>query len=146
MEEIKKKSSKLRNNQRYTPIFLLVLILLISCISNKSITGNDVIESFKKANLEAENPYKMGPEDYGLGPYVCEGTRFLIPSLGENNGGRIFICESQEELKSLEEYYKKLGKTSAMFFSWTFHKDNILVQLNGSLNEDIAKKYKDAIP
>jgi hypothetical protein len=135
-----------KNNKHFNIIYILFLLLLFGCNSNKPITGDDVIASFKASNLEAENSFKMGPDDYGFAPFVCEGTRFFIPSLGENNGGRVFICENQEELKSLEEYYQELGKTSAMFYSWTFHKDNILVQINGSLDEDIAMKYKDAIP
>jgi hypothetical protein len=39
----------------------------------------------------------------------------------------------------------KLGKENAAFFSWVFVKDNILVQINGNLPEEQAKKYEAAL-
>ncbi len=109
-------------------------------------TADDVIAAFKKAGLEAERPTKLSKEDYGAAPFVCEGSRFLVPSIGEDSGGRVFICKNQEDRESLVDYYQKLGKASALFFSWVFVKDDIVVQINGDLKEDLARKYERAIP
>lgn len=110
------------------------------------LVAEDVINAFKNAGLEAENPRKMGKDDYGLAPFLCEGTRFLIPSLGEDSGGRVFLCSNDEDRDRLAAYYQDLGKISAIFFSWVFIKENVVVQLNGDLREDTARKYEQAIP
>ncbi len=105
-----------------------------------------VLAAFKKAGLEVGKTYKMGPKDYGLGPYVGErGTRFLIPSLGEDAGGRVFEVKNTADRRRLRAYFDDLGKQSAIFFSWTFEKGNILVQINGDLPEAKALRYKKAL-
>jgi len=127
---------------------LVSLLLLLSVLSacSPQVTADDVIKSFKDAGLEAEGTYKMGKDDYGFAPYVCEGTRFLVPSLGEDSGGRLFICENKADRDLLAGYYNELGRSSAAFFSWVFVKGNILVQINGDLPEETARKYEAAIP
>lgn len=125
-------------------ISLIFSILLASCASK--VTGDDVVASFKAAGLEAESTRPMTKDDYGVAPYVCTGTRFLIPSLGPDNGGRIFICDNQEDRDVLANYYIKMGEASAIFFSWVFVKDNIVIQINGDLPELTARQYEAAIP
>jgi hypothetical protein len=131
-------------------IFVLVLVFIMTACGNskdsKKVTAADVVAAFKNAGLEAENTTKMTKDDYGMTPFVCDGTRFLIPSLGEDSGGRIFICENKEDLDNLAKYYNALGKASAMFFSWVFTKGEVVVQINGELEEDVARKYEKAIP
>jgi|DewCreStandDraft_4_1066084.scaffolds.fasta_scaffold20630_7 hypothetical protein len=97
------------------------------------------------AGLEFESPRPMTADDYGFAPYVGEGVRFLIPSLGPDSGGRLFALQNQAELDSLREYYESLGRQSAAFFSWVFTRDNILIQINGSLPADIAARYEQAL-
>lgn len=125
----------------------IVTVILSACGTSAKIpTADDVLTAFTNAGLEAESPTKMGKDDYGLAPFVCEGTRFLIPSLGEDNGGRVFICDNDEDRDAIGKYYQDLGKASALFFSWVFVKGNIVIQINGDLEEDIAHKYEQAIP
>jgi hypothetical protein len=111
-----------------------------------AITMEDIINSFKSQGLEAEQLETMEKDDYGLAPFVCEGTHFYIPSLCEDCGGRIFICESREDMELLDNYYTELGRASAVFYSWVFTKDDVLVQINGDLDEEIAREYEQAIP
>ena len=88
----------------------------------------------------------MEPADYGLAPKTAvEGTRFLIPSLGPNSGGRILSFANADDLAKARDYYVEAGKASAMLFSWVFVKDNIVVQINGTLPEEQAKKYEAAL-
>ena len=128
-------------------LFLVTLALwLAACGSGaKAITGADVVAAFKAASLEAENPRDMTKDDYGIAPLVCTGTRFFIPSLGEDTGGRIFACENDKERDALVTFYTEMGKSSALFFSWVFVKDRIVVQINGDLPEDAARKYEAAL-
>lgn len=43
------------------------------------------------------------------------------------------------------EYYVALGEGNAIFASHTFVRDNILVQINGELDEAIAAEYEAAL-
>jgi hypothetical protein len=74
-----------------------------------------------------------------------EGTRFFIPSLGPDNGGRIMSFDNQEDLQDTKEFYDKMGREMAALFSWTFEHKNILVQINGDLPEDKARRYEAAL-
>jgi hypothetical protein len=102
----------------------------------------EIVAAFRAAGLEAENPHAMTRQDYGVAPFVCEGTRFFIPSLGEGNGGRAFYCANQKDLNRLKTYYETLGKESAILFSWVFTTGPLLVQVNGDLPEDQARRYE----
>lgn len=131
---------------KFLSIAMIITMLITACGGSASVTGDDVVAAFKAAGLEAETPHAMAADDYGLAPFVCKGTRFFIPSLGADNGGRIFICENTEDRDKLATYYTAAGEASAIFFSWVFPKDNILVQINGDLPEDVARQYEAAIP
>lgn len=109
-------------------------------------TSEQVIKAFKAAGLEAEEIRPMTKDDYGMAPMTAvEGTRFLIPSLCSDCGGRVFSFASPEDLEMMKAYYVELGRVSAIFFSWVFVKDNILVQINGDLPEEKAKQYEAAL-
>jgi hypothetical protein len=129
-----------------TPWVIMITATNSATPTPSAITADDVIAAFKAAGLEAENTRPLTKDDYGLAPYVCKGIRFFIPSMGVDKGGRLFICDNNEDRDSLKDYYEKLGKASAAFFSWVFVKGNVLVQINGNLAEDIARKYEQAIP
>jgi len=129
-----------------TAFALLVLFLAVACGGSAgSHTPQDAIDAFLAAGLEAESPTSMGAEDYGLAPFVGEGVRFLIPSLGEDSGGRVFAVGEADDRERLATYYESLGEQSAAFFSWVFVKDNLVLQLNGSLEEDVARQYEAAL-
>ena len=131
----------------FLSLILIILVTTTGCvILNHQITGNDVIKAFKQAGLQAENVHPMTTGEYGEAPRVCSGTRYLIPSLGPDNGGRVFICDKQDEQNQIVSYYEGLNKTSSLYFSWLFIKGNIVVQINGDLDGDTAEKYDQAIP
>ena len=126
---------------------LILLVINTGCgIMKNQIAGNDVVNAFKQAGLQAENAHPMTTDEYGEAPKVCTGTRFLIPSLGQDNGGRIFICDKSEEQDQLVSYYQGLNKTNSFLFSWIYVKGNIVVQINGDLDGQTAAKYNQAIP
>lgn len=107
---------------------------------------DSVIEAFQTANLEAEEPTDMTKDDFGMAPMKSEeAKRFLIPSLGPDSGGRIFSYNNQDELQEMKSYYDDLGEESAMFYSHTASRDNILVQINGSLEDEEFEKYKEVL-
>lgn len=130
---------------------LFITVVIISACgaegeSAEKLTTDDVIKAFQDAGLEAEEPKEMTKDDYGMAPMKAdEGVRFFIPSLGEDSGGRILTYSDQADLEEMKEYYDSMGEESAMLFSWTMKKDNVLVQINGDLEEDKYNEYKEAL-
>jgi hypothetical protein len=108
---------------------------------------SQVLDAFRAAGLEVGEVAPMQkPKDYGAGPTVAlEGQRFLLPSVCPDCGGRIFTYANAEDLELHKKYFDDLGKGSAWLWSWTYARDNILVQLNGKLSEAQAKKYEAAL-
>lgn len=126
----------------------LFVLLVASCSSRnyQKWQSSQVIDAFHAAGLEAEGVRPLEPADYGAAPLVAdEGVRFLIPSLGEDRGGRVFNFDTPEELAAMKAYYETLGESNALFFSWVFTRDNILVQITGGLDEAIARQYEAAL-
>ena len=128
--------------------FTLACLLVFSTFgcSPKPVTAETVISAFKNAGLEATNVRPMGKDDYGTAPQVCHGTRFFIPSLGPNNGGRVFICDNTKDRDLLTGYYNRLAAMGSIYISWVFVKGNVVVQINGQLPDETARKYEAAIP
>ncbi len=122
-----------------------LMLGLVSIAAHADPSALNVVVAFKKAGLEAESPTFMGPKNYGWAPYLCKGVHFLVPSLGEEAGGRAFVCSTHADRNTLASYYKKLSKTSAILFSWVFEHDNIIVQINGDLDEIEAQKYNKTL-
>ncbi|BBE51156.1 hypothetical protein OYT1_ch1609 [Ferriphaselus amnicola] len=117
-------------------------ITLSSAVASPSM--DKLIEKFDDPDIEFQ--YLMSPKNYGAAPYVCEGARFAILSLGDDAGGRIFFCKKMADRNRLANYYRELGKSSALFFSWVFVKGNVVLQLNGDLSEQRAKDLASSIP
>lgn len=105
-----------------------------------------VVDAFLAAGLEATDVRPMTKDDYGIAPMLAiEAIRFYFPSLCENCGGRIMSFSNQADRDTLKEYYTKLAESSALFFTWVFVKDNILVQMNGDVPEADARLYEAAL-
>lgn len=134
-------------------IFVLALLSLIVTPSMviaqppppKPTNADAVIAAFKAASLEAESPKAMTRKDYGVSPYLCKGIRFLIPSLGEDAGGRAFFCPRKGDGDKLAKYYNSLGEQSAILFSHVFQQPPYVVQINGDLPDEQAEKYEMAL-
>ena len=126
---------------------LVVTLFLTACGGQTAArTPESIVAAYKAAGLEAESPTAMGPGDYGPAPYVAKGVRFLIPSMCADCGGRAFVG-TKEEITQLRSYYEELGKASALLFSWVFvtADGKAMVQINGELPEDQAKRYEEAL-
>ena len=134
-------------------VFLLsfsgILLVLGACgcaAQPAPVTGAQVIAAFKSAGLKAENVRPMTQAEYGEAPQVCSGTRFFVPSLGADNGGRVFICTNDKDRTALVNYYEGLARLGSQYVSWVYQKGNVVVQINGLLPNDMARKYEAAIP
>jgi hypothetical protein len=108
--------------------------------------SDQVLGAFVDAGLEVGPMRWMNVDDYGLAPKLAmDGTRFFIPSLCAECGGRILAFKDQAGLESTADYYLSLNQSDPASFSWIFMKDNIIVQLNGDTPETLAHKYETAL-
>ncbi len=113
--------------------------------ANSSWTSGDVVDAFLAAGLECDNPRTLSVDD-GKAPFVAvEATRFMMPSVCTSCSGRIYSFDDQTELSKARQYYVDLGERDAQFFSWVYVRDNILLQLNGTLAEDQAMEYEQVL-
>ncbi|KAB2372756.1 MULTISPECIES: hypothetical protein [unclassified Bacillus (in: firmicutes)] len=125
----------------------LLLFGLSACDSVKSMTSNvtvgKVIEEFKAAGLEADNPSDLPEKEFGN--TRKEAKRILVPALGEDSGGRIFEFKNKEDLEKAKKYYNDLGNGNQMLFSHTYAKGNFLIQMNGDMEDAQFNKYKEVM-
>ncbi len=135
--------------KRFAVLLMGVLLLfgLTACDSVKSMTSNvtvgKVIEEFKTAGLEAENPSDLPEKEFGN--TRKEAKRILVPALGEDSGGRVFEFKNKEDLEKAKKYYDDLGNGNQMLFSHTYAKGNFLIQMNGDMEDAQFNKYKEVM-
>ncbi len=116
--------------------------------SSGAITSASVVQAFKTAGLEAESAHPMTVEEWGLAQMSTDdATRFLIPSLGPDNGGRAFVFHSLDDLRAAKAYYDSFGPKGSSTFSWTYANEPllVLVQINGGLADDKAAAYGQVV-
>lgn len=115
--------------------------------SIKSMTSNvtvgKVIEEFKVAEIEAEEPSDLPEKEFEN--TRKEAKRILVPALGEDSGGRIFEFKNKEDLEQAKKYYDDLGNGNQMLFSHTYAKGNLLLQMNGDMEDAEFKTYKEVM-
>lgn len=130
---------------------LLAAVVLVGCggggsSASKGLTSSDVVDAFKDAGLAVEDKREMTKDDYGMAPMkAADGTMFTVPFVCEDCNVRVMSFDKDADLKQTKAYYDDLGAESAMLFSWTIAHSNILVQLNGDMEEADYEKYKAAL-
>jgi len=138
----------MNRNMLWLVLILAFVLLLTACGSDtdqKSITADDVISAFVNAGLEVENPKIK--TDHGSSLSYCEITTFQLPSQGGGEGGNnIYICNNQREVDNWAKYFDKLSEGGTKFSIWIFKKGDVMVQLSGAVDEEIARQYEQAIP
>ncbi|PFL71970.1 stress protein [Bacillus anthracis] len=107
------------------------------------VTTTLLINEFKKAGIEAENPTDLPQKEFGN--MRKDGKRILAPALGEDKGGRVFEFSKKEDLEKAKKYYDELGNSAPMLFSHTYAKGNFLLQMNGDMKDEEFNKYKEVM-
>jgi hypothetical protein len=136
-------------------LLVLVVALLMGNQPAKQVAASSfhqwrtaqVVAAFETASLDVEmvDSGKKG-EDDGLSMFMAvEATPFRIPSAGANEGGIILSFYKADDLARMRNYYLALNKSLPQFSSWVFVKDNILLQINGSLPGPKARQYAAAL-
>lgn len=106
----------------------------------RSYSSADVIAAFQAAGLEVGSTSAIPTDDPGPVPnsYV-EATRFLIPSLGPDSGGRVFSFASGGERDMVLEYYQNLPL--AGFTTWVTADGLLVLQINNQLPRERWLEY-----
>lgn len=102
-------------------------------------TTSDVIKYFKDEGLELGESSDLPNDEFGN--IRKEGKRILIPSLGTDSGGRLFLFENEENLKKAKSYYDELGNSGPMFYSHTHQSGLFLLQMNGDMDDNEFARY-----
>jgi hypothetical protein len=130
-------------------LLLTLVLVLVGCgggpDAGQPLTAQDVVAAFEVAGLEAEDVREMAAEDYGLVPMAEEGLYFLLPSVCEDCGGRAMLFESEEQAERVMTYYEAVAESSPAFSSWAYRRGPLVVQLNGELSEEQAKRYEEVL-
>lgn len=105
----------------------------------------EVVNSFQGNGLEIANIKPVSEEDYSSLPVGPEqGIKFSIPSIREDAVGCILSFDDKYDLEKVKKHYQSLNKKGELY-SWTFVKDNILLVLDGAIQEAKAREYERAL-
>jgi uncharacterized membrane protein (UPF0127 family) len=111
--------------------------------STKSPSSTEVVQAFKDAGLEVGNSYPVEQEpDWNEKPLprtYKEATRFEIPSLGEETGGRVFVFQSEEDLIAVRDYYDSLDISIRPYI---YTEGKVLLQMSNRTPQAEAERYQ----
>jgi hypothetical protein len=135
-------------------LFLVVLLAVIWFVTLPALrpawtdqpSSEEVVQAFRDRGLEVGKSYPVeqepGWDERPVPKTYEEATRFEIPSLGEDSGGRVFVFRSQRSLNTVREYYEGLPTSIRPY---VYVENGVLLQLNGNMSESEARKYKDVL-
>jgi len=108
-------------------------------VSDNTVTADKIIQQFKNDSLEIGQVSDLANKEFGN--VRKEGKRILIPSLGDDAGGRLFIFNKVEDLEKAKAYYDGLSNSGPLFYSHTHQNELVLLQMNGDMEDAEFKKY-----
>ena len=102
----------------------------------------DVVQAFRDAGLEVGESYPVeqepGWDERPVPRTYEEATRFLVPSLGADAGGRVFVFGSEEDLRAVRDFYEDLASSERPH---VYDEGLVLVQISNQLPEGEAERY-----
>lgn len=106
----------------------------------------DALHAFQEAGLSVELVRLPRDErDAFSNLVVMESRQFRIPNQGAQANGIILSFENQRDMRRMQDYYTALGEALPQYSSWVFVKGNLLLQINGSVPELVARRYAEAL-
>lgn len=105
------------------------------------LTVDQVLNGFKLAGLEAQPDTNKRLDVPGS---VLQDTKyvfFLVPSMGTDAGGIILAFSSQDNLTHANQYFRAQGWYTGLYYPWVYTRGNILLLINGILNNTQAEEY-----
>ena len=102
----------------------------------------DVIKAIKDSGLEIVDI--TGGITIGS-PEAAESTVFLMPFYGEEIGGVVSSYDSENKLLDSSNYYSSTNKDTQSPAWRIFRRDNILLLISGTVPEEKALEYYNAL-
>ena len=116
--------------------------------TTSTVGPDEVIQAFQNAGLEVGETYPVEEEpgwDETLVPKrYTQAVRFTIPSLGvsavgRDQGGRVFVFDSEEDLAAVRNFYEGLDDPTAR--PHLYVEDQVLLQIANNLRRAEADRY-----
>ncbi|MFL0582609.1 hypothetical protein ACH0B6_08555 [Solibacillus silvestris] len=101
--------------------------------------ADEVIEYFKAEGLEIGEISDLENKEFGN--LREEGKRILVPSLGEDAGGRLFKFKDSKGLEEAKSYYDEISNSGPMFYSHVHVNGLYLLQMNGDMSDEDFARY-----
>lgn len=119
-------------------------VVLVLAVVYREPSAEEVIQAFRDEGLEVGETQQVDREgDRSFVPKTYEEqVSFVIPSVGERAGGRVFTFESREDLERVREHYEGFGD---LFSSYVYVEGAVLVQISGSVPEEEAERYGEVL-
>ena len=127
----------------------IVLVATGACSGFGTPSSQDVVDAFEEEGLEVGKSYPL-EEDEGWQAFEHptnyeDGTRFEIPSLGRDAGGRVFTFDSEEDLNEMRDFYEGMTKETPSVSSHLYQEGLVLLQMNGDVGKAQAEGYADVL-
>jgi uncharacterized membrane protein (UPF0127 family) len=102
----------------------------------------EMVQAFRNAGLEVGESYPVEHEpnweEKPIPKNHTEATRFLIPSLEGDAGGRVFVFGSEADLRAVRSYYESLpGSVKPHLYV----EGQVLLQITNQLSREEADRY-----
>lgn len=129
--------------------WLAMAVLLVSgCVNADSLTGQQVLDAFKAADIKLENIKDETAEtrksESPLPKSFSENWAFSDPVLTNGKGGQIFVCDEAKLCDAIYAYYDVL-KGLAGPYLYKGADGRVVAQLNSSHTPERAKQYEDVL-
>lgn len=127
-------------------IIAVCLLLLVACGASPP-TAQSIVDQFKAAGLEVENPHTPKFADNSPFPRsFSDGLVFDMPSYGlRNNGeprhGAVLVCASKKNCDAIYTYYDALKGLLGPYY-YQSASGTVVVQLDSIVPEPMAAKYE----
>ena len=106
----------------------------------------EVVQALREAGIEIGEAYPVeqepGWEERPVPRTYEEATRFLVSALGEDAGGRVFVFESEEDLRAVRDFYEGLPSSTRPY---VYVEGLVLVQVSNQLPEGEAERYSTVL-
>ena len=130
--------------------FAVCVLLLAACGGAPAVTAQQVIDRYKAAGLEVENPHK--PQFAAGSPFpqsFTDGISFDLPSLkaadaDEPPHGAVLVCDTKKNCDAIYAYLDALKGLLGPYY-YQSPSGTVVASLDSAMAPDVAAKYESVI-
>lgn len=131
-------------------ITITLAFLLAACGAAPAVTAQQVIDRYKAAGLEVENPH---PPIFAEGsPFprsFSDGISFDLPSLGKDAEGKsptgaVLVCDTKKNCDAIYAYLDALKGLLGPYY-YQSNSGTVVASLDSAMAPDVAAKYEAVI-